>query len=59
MAAAFPINSEVKVNIPAPQGSVKKIQFNDLGEIEYLIIWTDADGNEQTRWFTEDSLIAA
>ena len=58
MAATFSIGAEVKVNILAPQGPVQKIQFNDLGEIEYLILWTDADGNEQSRWFTEDKLAA-
>lgn len=58
MAAAFSINAEVKVNITTPQGTVKKIQFNDLGEIEYLVVWTDVSGDEQTRWFTEDRLIA-
>ena len=59
MAAAFSIGEQVKVNIVVPQGPVQKIQFNNSGEIEYLIAWTDSDGTKQSRWFTEDSLIAA
>lgn len=59
MAAAFKINDVVKLNITPPQGPVEKLQFNDLGEIEYLISWTDGDGNPQTRWFKESELTPA
>lgn len=59
MAANFALNSVVKINAIAPEGPVKKIQFNDLGEIEYLVSWTDVDGVDQERWFPESALIAA
>lgn len=59
MAATFKINDVVKVNVNPPQGSVEKLQFNDLGEIEYLISWVDTNGNSQTRWFKESELMLA
>lgn len=59
MAANFALGSVVKINAIAPEGPVKKIQFNDAGEIEYLVIWTDVDGVEQERWFSESALVAA
>lgn len=59
MAAAFKINDVVKLNVTPPQGAVEKLQFNDLGEIEYLISWIDANGDSQTRWFKESELMLA
>lgn len=56
MAANFKINDVVKLNVTPPQGPISKIQFNDAGEIEYLIEWTDAEGVSQIRWFKESEL---
>lgn len=59
MAANFAIGSVVKLNLVLPEGQVKKIQFNDAGEIEYLVSWADVDGANQERWFLESSLVAS
>jgi hypothetical protein len=56
MAANFQIGNIVRLNVAPPQGAVTKIQFNDAGEIEYLIEWTDAEGESQIRWFKESEL---
>lgn len=59
MAANFRINDVVKLNVAPPQGPINKIQFNDDGEIEYLVNWTDTNGDEQARWFKESELMLA
>ena len=59
MAANFALGSVVKLNSVIPEGPVKKIQFNDAGEVEYLVAWTDMDGVSQERWFVESVLAAA
>jgi uncharacterized protein YodC (DUF2158 family) len=48
----------VKVKTTVPSGPVQALRFNDEGNVEYLIEWTDIDGNTQQRWFTEDQLEA-
>lgn len=59
MATAFKKGDVVKVNTVAPEGPVQSIGMDEDGTIRYLITWTDNNGVEQTRWFSEDSLVAA
>lgn len=56
MAANFKIDDVVKLNIVPPQGPISKIQFSPEGEIEYLVSWTDVNGDYQIRWFKESEL---
>lgn len=53
MASAFKKGDVLKLKIPAPQGAVEKIQMTEDGVVQYLISWTDADGNSHQRWFDE------
>ena len=48
----------VKAKAVVPSGPVQALRFNDEGNIEYLVEWTDVNGNVQQRWFTEDQLEA-
>ncbi|NBW18155.1 MAG: hypothetical protein EBR82_60290 [Caulobacteraceae bacterium] len=57
MAANFKINDEVRLNKPAPQGSILQLGVDQEGNISYLVLWTDAEGNTQQRWFKEDDLV--
>jgi hypothetical protein len=59
MAATFPIGSTVKVKTVPPEGPVKQLRFNEVGEVECLVSWTDVDGASQERWFPESFLVAA
>lgn len=44
--------------VVTPSGPVLDVKMDDNGEIIYLLAWTDADGNDQTRWFQEAQLKA-
>ena len=48
----------VKVKAVIPSGPVQALRFNGEGNVEYLVEWTDVDGNVQQRWFLEDQLEA-
>jgi len=41
-----------------PEGPVVGIRMDDEGDVSYLITWVDADGDEQSRWFSEAALVA-
>lgn len=56
---AFKKGDVVKLKAVVPQGPVVKMRMDDDGLVEYLIEWTDADGQTQQRWFTEDQLVEA
>jgi uncharacterized protein YodC (DUF2158 family) len=61
MAAQFTIGEEVKVS-PAPvdpAGPVQAMQMDVSGNILYLISWVDENSITQSRWFSEDQLVAA
>lgn len=54
---AFKEGQQVRLVAPVIQGSIEDIRFNKgTEELEYLVTYTDADGEAQTRWFTESSL---
>jgi len=48
----------VKAKAMVPSGPIQALRFNSDGDVEYLIEWTDADGNVQQRWFLESQLEA-
>lgn len=54
---AFKKGDVVKVKAVLPQGPIIKMRMDDDGIVSYLVEWTDADGHDQQRWFTEDQLI--
>jgi uncharacterized protein YodC (DUF2158 family) len=59
MAATFKIGQEVKLIVEVPQGAVRELSVNQDGDIQYLVAWTDAQGEDQSRWFSEDTLALA
>lgn len=59
MATQFKKGDVVKAKAVTPQGPVEALRMDEDGVVSYLISWVDADGNTQTRWFDEDTLIAA
>lgn len=58
MATLFSKNQEVKVKAVIPQGPVQAFRMDEDGVVYCLIVWTDADGKEQSRWFEESNLVA-
>ncbi len=57
MAAAHKLGDVVKFNFDVPQGPVEKINFDEEGDIIYLISWVDREGNSQSKWFKELDLL--
>lgn len=58
MATTFTKNQTVRLKAVVPQGAVEALRMDENGVVSYRISWTDADGNSQTRWFTENELEA-
>lgn len=58
MATKFTKGQEVKLKVVVPQGEVQALRMNDDGQFFYLIVWTDVNGVEQSRWFKEEELVA-
>lgn len=55
--AAFKEGDKVRLRAPVIEGGVADIQFNKgAGELEYLVNYTDGNGDTQTRWFAESDL---
>jgi cell envelope opacity-associated protein A len=59
MATTFTKGQTVKVRAVNPQGPVQALRMDEDGNVSYLVEWTDADGNDQQRWFDEAQLEAA
>lgn len=59
MATKFTKGQSVKVTAVVPQGPIQALRMTEDGEFFYQISWTDAAGNEHTRWFKEEDLVAA
>ena len=57
--ANFKKGDVVKAAAVIPEGPVEALRMEEDGNIQYLISWTDANGQEQTRWFDEAQLVAA
>jgi uncharacterized protein YodC (DUF2158 family) len=58
MATTFAKNQNVRVKAVVPEGPVSALRMNEDGQFFYLIQWTDANGNVQSRWFKEEDLEA-
>ena len=59
MATTFTKNQTVRLKAVTPQGPVEALRMDEDGTVFYRISWTDADGNTQSRWFSESELEAA
>jgi len=59
MATKFTKGQSVKLNVTVPTGAVEKLRMTEDGMIEYMVVWTDGDGNVQERWFEEGQLTEA
>lgn len=59
MATKFKKGEEVKVVGVIPQGPVQALRMDEDGNFFYLIDWVDANGDAQSRWFSEADLTAA
>jgi hypothetical protein len=57
MAANFKPGAQVKLNVALPQGEVKQLDVSQDGDIQYLVEFTDAEGQTHQRWFKEDELV--
>ena len=56
MATKFQKGDVVKLKAVPPQGPVQAMRMLEDGTVQCLVAWTDAQGNEQERWFDEDEL---
>ena len=59
MATKFVKGQTVKLNVLVPSGPVEKLRMTEDGLFEYMVSWTDGEGNTQERWFEEDQLTEA
>lgn len=59
MATMFKKGDTVKLVAVVPEGPVEALRMDEEGNFSYLISWTDANGNVQSRWFEEAQLTAA
>jgi hypothetical protein len=59
MATKFIKGQEVKVNGVIPEGPVVALRMDEDGNFFYKIVWTDAKGVQQNRWFNEEDLVEA
>lgn len=57
--ANFKKGDVVKAVAVVPEGPVESMRMDEDGNVQYLLSWTDADGNAQTRWFDEAQLVVA
>lgn len=58
MATTFKKGDVVKLIATVPQGPVEALRMDEDGNFQYLISWTDPNGNVQSRWFDEAQLAA-
>lgn len=59
MATKFQKGEVVKLVVLVPEGPVEAFRMTEDGVIQYLVSWTDSDGDAQQRWFDEDQLTGA
>jgi hypothetical protein len=59
MATLFKKNDVVTLNTVTPSGPVEAIRMDEEGTVLYLISWTDINGDNKSRWFAEEDLVAA
>jgi hypothetical protein len=58
MATKFKKDQEIKLRAVVPHGPVQALRMDEDGNFFYRLDWEDADGNLQSRWFSEDELEA-
>jgi hypothetical protein len=58
MATKFSKGQEVKLKAVVPQGPVEALRMDEDGNFFYLIAWTDTNGTQHKRWFSEGDLEA-
>jgi hypothetical protein len=59
MATTYQKGQNVKLKAIVPEGPVQALRMDEDGKFFYLVSWTDANGQEQQRWFEESELTAA
>ncbi len=57
MATTFKKGDTVKVAVVAPEGPVEALRMTEDGVVQYLVSWTDENGNQHQRWFDEAELV--
>ena len=57
MASEFKKGDVVKLIAVVPEGPVQSIRMTEDGVVQYLVSWTDIEGNPNERWFDEDQLV--
>jgi len=56
MATMFKKGDVVTAKAVVPSGPVEAMRMDEDGNFFYQITWTDLEGVQQTRWFSEDQL---
>lgn len=57
---AIPNGAAVRQIVPVISGQVVQKRFHDESDqLEYLVQWTDAEGQPQSRWFLESQIEVA
>lgn len=55
--SSIPKGTLVRQRVPAIEGDVQDTRFNNSAdELEYLVGWTDAEGEPHERWFLASQL---
>lgn len=58
MATKFKKGDTIRLDAVIPQGAVEALRMDEEGTVQYLMSWTDANGQAHSRWFDEDQLVA-
>ncbi len=57
---AIPNGATVRQIVPVISGLVVQKRFHDeRDQLEYLVVYTDADGQPQSKWFLESQIEVA
>lgn len=57
---AIPNGAAVRQIVPVISGQVEQKRFHDESDqLEYLVAYTDADGQPQSKWFLESQIEVA
>lgn len=57
--ATFKKGDTVKLIAVVPQGPIEAMRMDEDGNVQYLLSWTDLNGNVHSRWFDEAQLVSA
>lgn len=53
----FPNGANVRQVVPVITGKIEKKRLHEQADqLEYLVAWTDSQGQPQTKWFMEHEL---